>query len=295
MWTACGISTSGWASRQATACSRRSVPRCSARSGRRTSWRGTEATSSRWCSRRPTPRAAGTSWSGCGRCWPAIPFPTSLAARCRASARGSWGSRTPRCCDLRIYSRRSRRRWSGARRPSRTGSASASGLQPVDRIQGDAAVAPDLEVQVGPLVARPTAHMAQGLTLDDPLPMGHRRVTQVAVEAVVAAAVIDQHGSEVGAERSREAHGAAGDGADRRAGRRGDADTVPRDAGVVRARRGAELIHDAPLHGPVELTQVCGGDGGGGGGSAARFRLAAGPLEGDDAVVQALLVALELG
>ena len=70
---------------------------------------------------------------------------------------------------------------------------------------------------------------------------------------------------------------------------------MPRDAGVVRARRGAELIHDAPLHGPVELTQVCGGDGGGGGGSAARFRLAAGPLEGDDAVVQALLVALELG
>src|SRR5207249_4164677 len=167
--------------------------------------------------------------------------------------------------------------------------------QPVDRIQSDAALAPDLEVQVGPLVARPAAYMAEDLPSDDPLSVGHRGVAQVAIKAVVAAPVIDQHGGEVGAEGSGEAHGAARDGADGRAGRRRDADAVPRDARVVRACRGAELVHDAPLHGPVELTQVRGGDGGRGGGGAARFRFAPGALEGDDAVVQALLVALELG
>src|SRR6266513_911711 len=69
---------------------------------------------------------------------------------------------------------------------------------------------------------------------------------------------------------------------------------MPRDAGVVRARGGAELIHDASLHGPVELAQVRGRDGGGSGG-AAGLRFSPGALERDDAVVQALLVALELG
>ena len=67
------------------------------------------------------------------------------------------------------------------------------------------------------------------------------------------------------------------------------------DAGVVRAGGGAELVHDPPLHRPVELAQVRGGDGGGRRGGAARFGLTAGALQSDDAVVQTLLVALELG
>src|SRR6266853_986185 len=253
-----------------------------------------EVTSLRWCSRRPTRRAAGTSWSGCGRCWPATPSPTSLAGRCRASPPASWRFRTQRCCGPKICSRRSRRRWSGARRASRTASASAARLQPVDWVQGDAALAPDLEVQVGSLVARPAAHVAHDLSLDYALPLGHGGIAQVAVKAVVATPVVDQYRSEVGAERPREAHGAARDGADGRAGRGRDADPVPRDARLVRARRGTELVHDPPLHGPVELAQVRGGDGGGGGG-AAGLGLAPRALERRDAVVQALLVALELG
>src|SRR6266702_813320 len=48
------------------------------------------------------------------------------------------------------------------------------------------------------------------------------------------------------------------------------------------------------LFGPVELAQVCRGDGGGGGG-AARLGLTPCALERHNAVVQALLVALELG
>src|SRR5439155_1557763 len=172
---------------------------------------------------------------------------------------------------------------------------SASRLQPVDGVEGDAALAPDLEVQVGSLIARPAPHMAEDLPFGDALPFGDCRVIQVAVEAVIAAAVIDQNGFEVGAEGSRKAHGAARDAADGGAGRRRDSDAVPRQAGVVRACGGAELVHDAPLHGPVELAQVRGGDGGGGSGGAAGFRLTPGALEGHDAVVQALLVALELG
>src|SRR4029077_9901925 len=93
---------------------------------------------------------------------------------------------------------------------------------------------------------------------------------------------------------SREAHRAAGDRADGRAGRRRDADAMPRDARVVGAGGGAELVHDAALHGPVQLAQVRRGDRGGGRGGAAGFRLAAGALEGDDAVVEALFITLEL-
>src|SRR6266550_3816981 len=163
-----------------------------------------EATSSRWCSRRPTRRAAGTSWSGCG----------------------------PKIC-----SRRSRRRWSGARRASRTGSASAARLQPVDGVEGDAALAPNLEVQVGSLIARPAAHVAHDLSLDHALSLGHGGIVQIAVKAVEAAPVVDQYRSEVGAEQPREAHGAARDGAYGSAGRRRDSDPVPRDARIARASR----------------------------------------------------------
>src|SRR5438552_15847834 len=199
-----------------------------------------------------------------------------------------------RCCGPKICSRRSRRRWSGARRASRTGSASAARLQPVDGVQGDAALAPDLEVQVRSLIARPTAHVAHDLSLDHALSLGHGGIVQIAVKAVEAAPVVDQYRSEVGAEQPREAHGAARDGAYGSAGRRRDSDPVPRDARIVRAGRGTELVHDPPLHGPVELAQVRRGDGGGGGG-AASLGLAPRALERHDAVVQALLVALELG
>src|SRR2546422_475403 len=103
-----------------------------------------------------------------------------------------------RCCGPKICSRRSRRRWSGARRASRTGSASAARLQPVDGVQGDAALAPDLEVQVRSLIARPTAHVAHDLSLDHALSLGHGGIVQIAVKAVEAAPVrSEEHTSEL--------------------------------------------------------------------------------------------------
>src|SRR2546426_11793861 len=39
-------------------------------------------------------------------------------------------------------------------------------------------------------------------------------------------------------------------------------DAVPRDAGVVRARGGPELVEEAPVHRPVELSEIGRGDGG---------------------------------
>src|SRR5216117_2744528 len=231
--------------------------------------------------------------------------PSSLSSRARRpDARGaSWSSRistVPLTRSVSPWRRHPEQRATAASAKAcavllTLRAASAARLQPVDRVQGDAALAPDLEVQVGSLIARPTAHVAEDLAFGDPFAASHARVTQVAIKTVVAAAVIHQHGEEVGAEGSREAHAAARNGADRRAGRRRDSDAVPRDARVVRAGGGAELVHDPPLHGPVELAQVRGGDGGSRGSGAALFGLTAGPLQGDDAVVQALLVTLELG
>src|SRR2546422_6200524 len=144
------------------------------------------------------------------------------------------------------------------------------------------------------LVARLPPDVADHLALEDPLTLRHARVVQVAVEGVVAAAVVEQDRCEVGAERSGEAHGAGRDRPDRRAHRRRDADAVPRDAGVVRARGGPELVEDAPVHRPVELSEIGRGDGGRTGGDAAGLRFAPGALERRHAVVQGLLVSLEL-
>src|SRR5213595_2734581 len=113
-----------------------------------------------------------------------------------------------------------------------------------------------------PLVARGAADVAQDLALEDSLPLGHRGVVQIPIEAVVAATVVDEDRGEIGAEGTGEAHAAGGDGAHRRARRSGDADPVPGQAGVVGAGGGAEAVENPPVDRPVELTQVGGGNGG---------------------------------
>src|SRR5213593_1018266 len=170
----------------------------------------------------------------------------------------------------------------------------AVSLQPVDGIQGDPALPAHLEVEVRPPVARLPADVPDDLTFGDALAPGDRGLAQVPVEAVVPAAVIEQHRCEIGAERPGEAHGAARDGAHRRARGRCDPDAVPGDSGVVGPRRGAKLIDDRPVHRPVELAQIGRGDRRCGGG-AVRLGLPPRALQSRDAVVQALLVALELG
>src|SRR6266705_886136 len=55
-------------------------------------------------------------------------------------------------------------------------------LKPVDRIEGDAALAANLEVEVGSLVTRLTAHVADDLALEHALSRGHGRIAQGTVE-----------------------------------------------------------------------------------------------------------------
>src|SRR5207244_11756988 len=149
-------------------------------------------------------------------------------------------------------------------------------------------------VDVRPPVALLPADVPDDLAFGDALAPGDRGLAQVPVEAVVPAAVIEQHRREVGPERPGEAHGATRDGAHRRARGRCDPDAVPGDSGVVGPRRGAKLIDDRPVHRPVELAQIGRGDRRCGRG-AVRLGLPPRALQGRDAVVQALLVALELG
>src|SRR5581483_6471011 len=73
-----------------------------------------------------------------------------------------------------------------------------------------------------------------------------------------------------------------------------DADAVPGEAGVVRARRGAEAVDDPAFDGPIELAEIGGRDRGRRGGRAARLGVAAGALERGDPVVEGLFVALQL-
>src|SRR3989442_4335457 len=168
-------------------------------------------------------------------------------------------------------------------------------LQPVDGIERDPALPADLEMKVWTPVARLTADVAEGLPFDHALPLRHRGVAQVSVERVVAAPVVQQDRREIRAEWAGEADGTARDRPHRRPRRCGDADAVPRDAGVYRTGGVAELVHDLALHRPLELAQVCGGNRGRRRDGAARLGLAPGALERHDAVVQALFVALELG
>src|SRR5437588_11261846 len=149
-------------------------------------------------------RAGASSSSGYASCCCGTRFPTWARARFRACPPASWRSRIPRCCAPRTCSRRWRRRWIEARRLRRTALGwlenpnlegtprlLASRFQPVNGIQGDPPTSPDLEVQMRPLVARPAAHVADDLPLEDPPARGHRRVAQVSVEGVLAAPVID--------------------------------------------------------------------------------------------------------
>src|SRR5436309_1550241 len=168
-------------------------------------------------------------------------------------------------------------------------------LQPVDRIQGDAALPAHLEVEVRAPVARLAADVPDDLAFRDPFALGDSGLAEVAVEAVVPAAVIEQDRREIGAERPGEAHGAGRDGAHRRACGCRDPDAVPGDPGVVGPGRGAELVDDPAVHGPVELAQIGRGDRRDRRRGAPCESLLPGALQGRDAVVQVLLVALELG
>src|SRR6266702_4512982 len=167
-------------------------------------------------------------------------------------------------------------------------------FQPVYGIQRNPSPAANLEMEMRPLIARPPADVPEGLAADHALTLRHGRVAQVPVEAVVAASMVDQHRREVGPERAGQAHGAGGHGPHRRPRGGRDADAVPRNARLVRARAGAEPIQQPSVNRPVELADIRGGDRGRGRRSA-RLRLEPGPLERRDPVVQALLVALELG
>src|SRR5216117_2152458 len=136
-------------------------------------------------------------------------------------------------------------------------------------------------------VTPPAASVAPGYALA----FGHRRVVEVGVEGVVAAAVVHDHRRQIGAHVADQRHGARGDGPDGRAGRRADADPVPGDARVAGTRRGTELVEQPAVHRPVELAEARGRDGGRSGRGAARLGLAAGALEARDEVGDAPLLA----
>src|SRR5437660_9338370 len=107
-------------------------------------------------------------------------------------------------------------------------------FEPVDRIERDPPLSPNLEVQVRAVVARLAAHVADHLPLEDALAFHHRRgVAQIPVEAVIAASVVELHRGEVCPERPGEAYDAARDGAHWRPLRRRDPDAVPRDPRLV--------------------------------------------------------------
>src|SRR2546427_12762276 len=111
------------------------------------------------------------------------------------------------------------------------------------------------------------------------------------------AAVVDQHGRQIQAQRSREADGAGGDRADSRADRRLDPDPVAWNARVVGTGRRAEGIDDRapPVHRPIETAEIRRRDRAGPGGDATRLRLATRALERLDAVVERALVLVETG
>src|SRR2546430_15993705 len=131
-------------------------------------------------------------------------------------------------------------------------------FQPIDGIERDPPLSPDLEVEVRAAVARLAAHVPDDLALEHALAFRYGGVAQIAVEAVVAAPVVEQHRGEVCPERTRETHGAAGGGAHRRPERRGESDAVPGDPRGVRAHGSAEPVNDLAVDRPVQLAQVGG-------------------------------------
>src|SRR5439155_12401280 len=169
--------------------------------------------------------------------------------------------------------------------------------QAVAGIQCYAALAANLEMEVRAFVARCAADVSDHLTAGDTVTLPHGRVVQVGVDGIVPAAVVDQHGRQIQAQRSREADGAGGDRADRRADGRLDADTVARNARVVGTGRRAEGIDDRapPFHRPIETAEIRRRDRAGPGGDATRLRRATRALERLDAVVERALVLIETG
>src|SRR2546430_17043103 len=125
-------------------------------------------------------------------------------------------------------------------------------------IQRDAALAANFEMEVRALVARLTADVSDQLAANDAVALPDARVVQVGVERVVAPAMVDQHRGEIEAERSREAHRTRGDRRHRRADGRLDADAVPRNTGVIGARRGPKGIDDGAFDRPVETAEIGG-------------------------------------
>src|SRR5882672_8035931 len=177
-------------------------------------------------------RTAGSA----GRPSRAPPARSPGSARSGIRRSGS-GSRTPRRTRRRDRSGETGRR---SRTPSRPWSRSAAASEPLDRIEGQAAVAADLEVEVGSLArVGPAGASHHGAALDG-LALAHVRALELAVEAVVAAVVVEEHAQAVGAELRDVAGGAGRDRVHRCPFRRGDADAVPADCRVPGTGRASE-------------------------------------------------------
>src|SRR2546427_5813670 len=221
-------------------------------------------------------------------------------------SRRAWSRiRTAKRCDPRTYSPWPRARCKKRKAALRTelrGSARASraalppwtrGTQPIAGIQRDAALAANFEMEVRALVARLTADVSDQLAANDAVALPDARVVQVGVERVVAPAMVDQHRGEIEAERSGEAHRARGDRPHRRADGRLDADAVPRNTGVIGARRGPKGIDDGAFDRPVETAEIGGRDCPRSGGDAAQLGLAPRALPCFDPVVERSLIAIQ--
>ena len=150
-------------------------------------------------------------------------------------------------------------------------------------------------MEVGTLVRRGAAHVADHLATEHALTFGHRRVVEGRVDRVVPAAVVEDDGHQVGAERLRQHHRAGGHGLHGRARHGRDADAVPDDGRVVGSWGRAELVDQATVDGPVEGPQAALGDRGGACRRTARQRRPPRPLEGGDHVDQPALLLLLLG
>src|SRR3990172_3633165 len=163
-------------------------------------------------------------------------------------------------------------------------------LQPVQRVQRDAPVAADLELDVRALVRALPPGKTYHVARCHALPLAHLHLGEVQVQGIEPAAVIDNDARPVGAKRLSHLHHAPGHGADRRSRRYADPDALAHDGGVVGQAIRTEPVHQVAAYGPVELPQVAGAEGGRsrrGRGRPAR------PLQGGQDIVEPFGVARE--
>src|SRR3989304_69498 len=134
-------------------------------------------------------------------------------------------------------------------------------LQPVQRVQRDAPVAADLELDVRALVRALPPGKTYHVARCHALPLAHLHLGEVQVQGIEPAAVIDNDARPVGAKRLSHLHHAPGHGADRRSRRYADPDALAHDGGVVGQAIRTEPVNQVARDGPVELPQVAGADG----------------------------------